>query len=181
MRLGDFDSVQWEVAVRTYGNFHDTLIGMMHSWWNGRTGNRRVLVAFPYGRGKSDGLLCSIEGSGLTKKAILEIEGQQVDDRLGRLLRIQDVVTRILVVYRYPTVKTDKEFHLIVSKAIEKAKGYTDEGEIIIIVIHKVHDCEGVPLRRTENHFYEWSTSRIVGYRISEGDVKEERVFFDRQ
>ncbi len=68
-------SVRWDVAHRTYGSSHSTLIGLMVEWWINRSQSHTVFDGAPsFGSaGQADALLCT-DGSPV---GVLEVEGTQ--------------------------------------------------------------------------------------------------------
>lgn len=83
-------NADWEVAARTYGNNHATLIGIIAAWWNKLDPRHRVFEGGPsHGRksregrrGQCDAILSDRSGK---PRIALEVEGTRYDGTIEKL------------------------------------------------------------------------------------------------
>lgn len=82
IRLDDLKRVRWDVAARTFGNAHSTLVGMLVDWWISLSRERHTAIeSGPTNgyseqgkRGQCDALFCS-DG---VPRGVLEVEGTRL-------------------------------------------------------------------------------------------------------
>lgn len=111
--LHDLKTAQWDTALRTYGNNHSTLIGLLVDWWVSEDPERRwALEGGPTNgyseqdvRGQCDALFCLDRDP----VGVLEVEGsrhRQAAKKIGtffdgRYKEIQPIRFGILLLYTY--------------------------------------------------------------------------------
>ncbi len=112
--LGDLSRVRWQVALRTFGNDHATLIGMLVDWWITRDpSNNWVLEGGPSfqlpGTGMTSGGQCdAVFCRGEQAVGILEVEGTRhkyTIQKVGRYFQspdptLKDLRFAVVVLYR---------------------------------------------------------------------------------
>ncbi len=179
--LYGLNAARWDTALRTYGNNHSTLIGLLVDWWIAGNPERRwALEGGPTNgyedpgiRGQCDALFCC-DNSPL---GILEVEGtryQLTARKLGtffdgRHKDIQPIRFGILLLYTYNVVGigTQRAFpSAIVPEAFEEVRHIIvchPTKPVIIISLDKTFQRirEGI---RAQNEYYQGEPSRIQGF-----------------
>src|SRR2546426_891029 len=112
--LDDLAAVRWDVASRTFGSDHATLVGLLVEWWvSGAPKIRWALESGPSfgyveggaGRGQCDALLCERD----LALGLVEVEGYRrvyTAEKIGKFFGSSDrdlsaLAFAILLVYAY--------------------------------------------------------------------------------
>ncbi|MBI4398249.1 MAG: hypothetical protein HY586_03910 [Candidatus Omnitrophica bacterium] len=187
--LKDFEVVDWQVAVQTYGNNHATLIGLIVSWWNRRAKSNRVLEAGPSignfrnkKRGQCDALLYDANGPAV----VLEVEGYKfpwILRKLGkcltsRLERLSSVHTGVLVAYEYGpgegiSVKKLSDF------ATKFTKRFPGKKLIVITVNKSINERLEKGNWLKSHPYYRCVISSINGYEFVAGRLAGQKKFHE--
>lgn len=184
-------TTRWNTALRTYGNDHATLIGLLVDWWiSGDPERRWALEGGPANgyeepgvKGQCDALFCFDHDP----LGVLEVEGtryQQTARKLGtffdgRYKEIQPIRFGILLLYAYNVVGigTQRAFpSALVPEAFEEVQHVTvrhPTKPIIIISLDKTYKRirEGI---RAKTEYYQGEPSRIQGFLYENGQNTDE-------
>ena len=188
--LYSLKTARWDTALRTYGNNHSTLIGLLVDWWVSGDPERRWALesgptngyAEPGVRGQCDALFC-LDHAPL---GVLEVEGYryQLTARKigtffdGRYKEIQPIRFGLLLLYTYEVFGsgTQRAFpSAMVPEAFEEVRRVTERyptKPIIIISLDKTYQRirEGI---RAQNEYYKGEPSRIQGSLYENGQEME--------
>jgi len=181
--LENLKTVNWEIAVRVFGNDHATLIGLLVTWWiSGCPETRWVLEGAPSyeeNSGKCDAILC--ENSSTV--GIVEVEGSKPNNKIdnirhyfeARKPEFGSLEFAILLLYPYelrgkgqdrkPRFEGDE---LAIMNSILKVTRTYPEKAIIVVKLHKVFEqnLNGI---RTCNNYYKSKVTNIDGILYEDG------------
>uniref|UniRef100_A0A7C3Z3Q7 Uncharacterized protein n=1 Tax=candidate division WOR-3 bacterium TaxID=2052148 RepID=A0A7C3Z3Q7_UNCW3 len=197
--LESLKNASWEVALKTYGNDHSTLIGLIVSWWVLSKRNRFALEGGPSfgyrkrgeGRGNCDALL--LEGD--EAKGVVEVENwdnyQKVINKIGKFFtpeyeELKSLEFGILLVYpigpsgrgnnrRVPEPPAD---------LVDYAKGLTSNSNhpsktLILLILEKKFERIMSGTRR-RNPYYQCTPQKIEGYLIKDGKIIKQETLAQR-
>ena len=191
--LDTFNSARWRTAIRTYGNDHSTLVGLLVDWWVTLSPQNFALESGPsFGRrpkGKGRGNCDAILGENDHEVGILEVEGPVekkwawcVEKIKGFFDEFKSLQFAILLVYPYgPKGRGDErrvepiDGGKILSQVKPISEQYPDKG-IVVITIDKQFDrrLKGI---RSRNDYYKCTPKSIRGILLVGGKVLGEREF----
>lgn len=195
--LRSLSKVHWNVAARTYGNDHATLIGLLVQWWMSLSPGKHWALeggpAFGYrkrgtgGGGQCDAVFCE-ERDVL---AILEVEGTRplyTIEKIGKFFaaeydEFKTLRFSILLLYAYeaegrgdarriPPAGTPQVF-----EATSKLSLRYPDKSIIVITLDKMYErqSEGI---RARNEYYWGTPSTIKGFLYRNGEQVALEQFF---
>ena len=180
---------RWDTALRTYGNDHSTLIGLLVDWWIAGDPERRwALESGPTNgytekgvRGQCDALFCFDRDP----LGVLEVEGyrhQMTARKIGTFFdglykEIQPIRFGVFLLYSYRVFQSDPEQTF--SKAFEEVRHITKchpTKPIVIISLHKTYKQirEGI---RSRTEYYKKEPSKIEGFLYQNGGEVERITF----
>jgi hypothetical protein len=177
--LKSLKKVHWDTAVRTYGNNHSTLIGLLVDWWLSLSAKNRVLEGGPTNgyhqkgaRGQCDALLCE----GDNPIGVLEVEGTRHETTIKKVGKFfnakrqefRTVSFGIILFYAYEPVGTGrmrtffKPFNSNAKKIVLSVSKEHPEKSIVVISLEKKYQQrhEGV---RSWNPYYKGEAEKIYG------------------
>jgi len=184
---------RWVTALRTYGNHHSTLIGLLVDCWvSGDPERRWALESGPTNgyaesgvRGQCDALFCFDHDP----LGVLEVEGYRYQPTArkigtffdGQYKEFQPIRFGILLLYTYAVFGngTQRAFpSAIVPEAFEEVRHVTERHPtkpIIIISLDKTYQRirEGI---RAQNEYYKGEPSRIQGFLYENGQEVEQII-----
>jgi hypothetical protein len=192
--------IDWQTAVRTYGNDHATLIGLFVAWWNNLGEKNRALEGGPSDGGHNhdtrkgwvtcDALLLSNEKE---PAFVLEVEGGNYTKALKRIRRFfetQDVRVRpnsgaILCAYTYaPKGRGDKRevpgieslLPGVKQDARSLLRGFPDK-VIVLVTIDKKLDRSADGIRQ-KNDYYPCMVTKIAGIELRHGSEPRSQTYY---
>uniref|UniRef100_A0A7V3J9G2 Uncharacterized protein n=1 Tax=candidate division CPR3 bacterium TaxID=2268181 RepID=A0A7V3J9G2_UNCC3 len=174
-------NVRWDVADKTYGNNHSTLIGLLVEWWISLSpGTNRVLEGGPTNgykkRGHCDALLCEYD----TPQGVLEVEGtyyKKTVQKIGTFFSAKREEFRslsfgIVLFYSYSLEGRgdNKRFigPIVPKEEIKKITKKHPEKLIIAITISKKFNKQHSGVR-SWNNYYQGELDKIESYLFSKG------------
>jgi hypothetical protein len=192
-------SARWHVAMKTYGNDHSTLIGLIVDWWISECPEKNWALEGGPGngyreagsRGQCDALLCR-ENRPI---GVLEVEGSRKKEtaiKLGTFFsdyaaernnELKSLEFGLLLLYSYePWGKGDKRAFDVASpeEALEEVRKvsikYHDKA-FIVVSVDKIFSriSEGI---RTINDYYKGTPSEITGSCYLGGNLILKETFF---
>lgn len=191
-------SINWKVAMRTFGNNHSTLVGLIVSWWIMKNPDNRTALdsgpAFGYrkreegGGGECDAVLME-NGEA---KGIVEVEGSRYNDTIEKIGKyfaaeyddLNPLEFGIILAYPIGPEGRGSERRVtppprndIINKAKEVTRGFPDKSIAIIILDKKFERIESGLRSKTE--YYCCTPVKIDGYLVTGGEVKEESTFIE--
>ncbi len=195
-RLTSLKKVHWDTAVRTYGNNHSTLIGLLVDWWLSISPKNRVLEGGPTNgyrqkgaRGQCDALLCE----GDNPIGVLEVEGTRHETtvkKVGKFFNAKRKEFRnlsfgIILFYAYEPVGAGrtrtflKPFSSDTKKIVLSVSKEHPEKSIIVISLEKKyqHMHEGV---RSWNSYYKGEAEKIYGSVFINGKERFKLPFYEQ-
>lgn len=193
--LKSLEDVQWEIALRTFGNPHKTLVGLLVQWWiAGDSRNRSALdsgPAFGYrprneGGGTCDAILVERDNA----KGIVEVEGSKYEStikKMGNYFKAECQEYKSLdfgIFLAYPIApegrgKNRKIKPLPLSQFFECAKDVTErypDKELAIILLEKEYERVNSGIR-FRSEYYWCSPSKVWGVLIRNGKEVDRRTF----
>lgn len=198
--LASLEHVRWHIALRTFGNNHATLVGLLVDWWvSGAPEDRYVLESGPSfgyrprstrGGGQCDAILVEKEVS----KGIVEVEGTRYDytiDKMGRFFAAEyaDLATLAFGVFlAYPTGARgrgkERTIHpLPLDEFVRRGQAVTKDHpgkQLAILVLDKVREPQrSGPRARTE--YYEGRPAQIRGSLVQDGKELARRVLMPKR
>jgi hypothetical protein len=183
--LNDLRRVNWPVLLRTYGSFHQTLIGLIASWWNTLGNTNSVLDGPPAcatagGRKHADLILCTRHGP----VVVVEAEGTKYENKLHAIAGyldsddpcLQPLTHGFLLAYPTSACWRGPARHsqpVPTDDLIQGCKTITRKRRaksIILVTIGKRYERvkEGI---RSRSEYYYGTVSSVCGYEFSGGDV----------
>jgi hypothetical protein len=195
--LDALHSVRWQTVLRTYGNDHSTLIGLLVDWWVRLSPKNFALESGPsFGhlpKGKGRGNCDAIFGENNHAVGVLEVEGPTVErwkwcvEKIKRFFGAERDVFKslgfaILLTYPYQprgrgderkVEPIDREKILSLVKPISKQ--YPNKG-IVVITIDKLFD-RGHGGIRALNDYSKCTPKAIWGALLVGGKVVKKRDF----
>jgi hypothetical protein len=197
----------WEVALKTYGNDHSTLIGLIVSWWVLSKRNRFALEGGPSfgyrkggkGRGNCDALLLEEdEAKGVVevenyrlkrKKGAVEVEYSDnyrwAIDKIGEFFNhLESLEFGILLVYpigpsgRGNNRKVPEPPANLVDYAKKLTSNHPSKTLILLILEKKFERIESGIRRR--NDYYQCTPQKIEGYLIKDGKIIKQETLAPR-
>lgn len=193
--FSDLSKVRWHVAVRTFGNDHSTLIGLLVDWWISLSPDNHIALEGGPGndvrgqgvRGQCDALFCT-NGQ---PAGVLEVEGTRYDYTVRKLRTfltsprgdLQTIRFGILLLYAYEPVGrgTNRHFKEVATQEliqqVESVSRACADKSVILISLDKqyVRQNKGI---RSRNEYYFGEPSRIEGVLFRGGQRIDSRVFF---
>lgn len=194
--LDDLARVRWDIALRTYGNSHNTLIGLLVEWWiAGEPKERWALESGPaFGyrpRGVGGGGQCdAILGAGPTSRGVLEVEGSRhayTIEKIGKYFAAEhpdlaSVEFGIFLAYAYGPVGKGAARTippLPVDDFLTASRAMTAQHpnkQLVVLALDKAWEPQKVgPRARSE--YYGGRPSRVRGWLVENGDVLPEREY----
>ena len=191
--LYDLKTARWDIALRTYGNNHSTIIGLLVDWWvSGDPERRWALEGGPTNgyseqgvRGQCDALLC-LDRDPI---GVLEVEGYRYELTArkvgtffdGRYKEIQPIRFGILFLYTYEAFGRGEHRAFpsaVVPEVIEEVRHVTERHPtkpVIVISLDKTYlrFREGI---RSRNEYYMGEPSIIRGFLYENGQEIEQIV-----
>lgn len=189
--------VRWNVAARTFGNNHATLIGLVVDWWVSTAGAEHWAIEGGPGngyaargaRGQCDAMLCDGRGPA----GVLEVEGYRyllTARKLGSFFaakyqELRSLRFGILILYTYTPVKRGLERRLppaahppSVARLRAISKQYPDKA-LVLVTLDKEYILQHSGIRaRSEYYFGE--PSKIAGQVFVGGKRKATVTFYSR-
>jgi hypothetical protein len=191
--LNALTTARWDVAFRTYGNAHATLIGLLVDWWvSGDLQRRWVLEGGPtngYGepgiRGQCDALL-GLDGEPV---GVVEVEGTRyalTARKIGTFFEgsspeLAPIRFGLLLLYAYDAVGSgaQREFPSpAVPEALAEVRRVTKRHPtkpLLIITLDKTYRRIHAGLR-ARNEYYKGEPSRIQGLLYENGQERARLV-----
>ena len=84
--LNNLKDARWHVALRTFGNDHATLIGLLVDWWISNDPDRHwVVEAGPSSRGEKRGRCDAVFCVDSSAVGVLEVEGTRYNETLEKI------------------------------------------------------------------------------------------------
>lgn len=188
-------AARWEVAHRTYGSSHATLIGILVDWWISLDLESHTAFdgAASHGKGnlgQGDALFCR----GQKPMGVLEAEGTNPVAKVASIVKyfetgrteLQSVWFGVLLLYSYEARGSGaRRQHRPAedSAILELARKATEEhptGAIIVITVDKqfMRFTEGV---RSQSGYYSGTTSKVTGILFRTGKEDRRQTLFDTQ
>src|SRR5258708_14182667 len=185
--LGSLENVRWHTALRTFGNNHATLVGLLVDWWISSGEHRWALESGPSfgyrsrdegGGGQCDAILVEGESS----RGVVEVEGSRhvyTIDKIGKYFaaEYQDLKSLefgLFLAYTYTIQGRGNERKIIplpIDELIEAGKIMTSKRygkQLVILTLDKVWDPQkSGPRARTE--YYWGRPDQILGVLIKDG------------
>lgn len=195
--LEEFDKVRWETALRTYGNNHSTLIGLLVDWWVTLSRNNFALESGPSSnhmpKGKGRGQCDIMFGEKVEEKdqavGVAEVEGS-IEEKWDRCVKKIDrffenyksLQFAILLIYPYqPTGRgKNRQVALIDPRTLvplvnDLSKKRPSKGIVVIIVSKQFNrDLKGI---RARNDYYKCTPTTIKGFLSVNGDRISTKTF----
>lgn len=195
--LNSLKKVRWDTAVRTYGNNHSTLIGLLVDWWIALSARKHeVLEGGPTNgyrqrgaRGQCDALFCE----GDTPIGVLEVEGTRHELTIKKMGKFFNAIRPefrtlsfgILLFYAYEPVRSGKRkifpkpFDPDAKKEVEAISNKHPDKPIIVISLEKKYQQkdEGV---RSWNEYYKGHVEKIFGIAFINGKAIRRLTFYDK-
>jgi len=197
--ISDLASVDWAVAVNTYGNDHSTLIGFLVRWWiSGHKGRYWAVESGPSfgyhkrgtkGGGQCDAVLCRDEAA----VGIVEVEGTRpvyTIEKVGKFFGsdyedFRSLEFAIILIYAYmPVGQGDKRGFVPcatpeVLTAVRNVSAKYPTKDLVMITLEKTYSHPPPGIRcRTE---YYWGTpSHIRGVLFRGGQEAESQVYYSQ-
>ena len=197
--LADLARVPWNVAARTYGNAHSTLIGLFVAWWVSSHPGRWALESGPASdhrepgekaSGRCDALFCEDESA----CGLLEVEGSRHDHtarKIGHFFRavyqpLASLDFAIFAVYqwsplgrgkdrRYPPPLDPQTQEQIVAVSMTfPAK------RIIVIALDKRRETACLPLR-ARNDYFSGTLCDVRGLLFQSGRKLCDQVYYQEK
>ena len=188
--------IDWEVAMKTFGNNHSTLIGLIVSWWiMGDPDTRTALDSGPSfghrGRNEGGGGACdAVLLQDHVAKGIVEVEGSRYErtiEKIGKYFEaeydhLKTLEFGILLAYSIgPEGRGDERRiksppkHEILSRVKEVTSRYHDKA-IAVVILDKEFEriTEGL---RSKSEYYCCTPQKIDGYLVKEGKIVDECTF----
>ena len=184
--LKDLKKVKWDVAFKTFGSMHSTLIGLLVEWWivHGSGRNRHALeegCTFKYhkkgmGSQRCDAVL--LEGDD-NARGIVEAEGsghKETINKMGKFFRstrFGDLKFGIFLAY--PTANSAQKgfyFEYDRKKMIERGKKITKKiksVKLIMLFLEKEYEACNKKHFRSMNPFYRGTLKEVSGVILCEG------------
>jgi hypothetical protein len=183
---------QWEVASRTYGNSHSTLIGLLVDWWIRLSPDSHTVLDGPpsHGRrnaGQADAVLCCHE----KPMGVLEVEGTDWLRKVKSIVNyseterpdLKSIRFGVLLLYRTMAKGRGKkrQYHRIekpIFNSIERATREHPGRAIIAIELHKGFRRfpSGV---RSISPYYFGTMDEVTGVLFTQGKEGGRVVLFD--
>lgn len=193
--LTSLTKVHWDTAVRTYGNNHATLIGLLVDWWVSLSPKNRVLEGGPTNgyrqrgiRGQCDALFCE----GDNPIGVLEVEGTRHETTVKKVCHFfnakrkefRSLTFGIIVFYAYGSVSVGrrgtflKPFNSATKKVVLNVSKKHPEKPIVIISLEKKYQDidDGV---RSWNPYYKGEVAKIYGSVFIGGKEKFTLLFYE--
>lgn len=178
--LGDLSRVRWQVAQRTFGNDHATLIGLLVDWWITRDPSRNwVLEGGPSfklpGTGMAGGGQCdAVFGRAEQAVGILEVEGTRQEYTIRKVdsyfqspdPTLKDLRFAVVVLYCCKPQGRVKAFQCAASpKSIDAARKVSashPSHDLFLVSVEKkwVPGLTGI---RARNPYYSGQVHKIHG------------------
>lgn len=197
--ISDLATVDWGVAVNTYGNDHSTLIGLLVKWWIcGRTGHYWAVEGGPsFGRhtrgtsggGQCDAVLCKDEAA----VGVVEVEGTRpvyTIEKVGKFFGsdyedLHSLEFAIILVYAYAPIGRGDKRHFEqcatakVLDAIRIVSAKYPTKDVVLITLEKTYSRPPAGIRcRTE--YYCGAPDTIRGFLFRAGHESESQVYYSR-
>jgi len=197
--ISDLATVDWRVAVNTYGNDHSTLIGLLVKWWiSGCNGCYWAVEGGPsFGRhkrgtpggGQCDAVLCRDEAA----VGIVEVEGTRpvyTIEKVGKFFGsdyedLRSLEFAIILVYAYsPIGRGDNRGFVPCAKpcvlqAVRGVSAAYPTKSVVLITLDKTYARYRSGIRsRTE--FYWGTPCSIRGFLFRSGKEAESQVYYSR-
>ena len=185
--LNELAKVNWRVAVRTYGSFHATLVGLMVAWWNEQRDNHWALEGGPSfgyrphgkGGGRCDALLCDSSGPAI----VLEVAGNRYTytlQKIGHFFdaeypELETLHAGILLAYAYGLKVPSVPMEQLVIEGERIIQQHHDKALIVVAINKRYDDYKGI---RARAEYYRGTVSAISAVEIREGARKERRVYY---
>lgn len=189
--LDELEQVNWRVLLRTYGSFHQTLIGLIASWWNMLSDANWAIdvppaCAMPQGRKHADLIL----GTRREAVVVVEAEGTHYAERLKAIadhLDSDDPCFQPLshgLVLAYPTSARGRGAARDIKpvptdQLIEQCKIITRERprkSLVLIDVKKRYEAVGEGIR-ARSEYYSGTVSAVRAYEFSGGVAVAQREF----
>lgn len=188
--LYSLKTARWNTALRTYGNNHATLIGLLVDWWvSGDLERRWALESGPTNgyaeqgvRGQCDALFC-LDRDPI---GVLEVEGhryQPTAKKIGTFFdgRYKEIGFGIILLYTCEAFQRGDQRAFpsaIVPEAIEAVRHVTERHPtkpVIVISLDKTYRRirEGI---RSQNEYYKGEPSKIQGFLYENGQEMEQII-----
>jgi hypothetical protein len=197
--LSSLEHARWHVALRTFGNNHATLIGLLVDWWISGGERRWALEmgpAFGYRpRNEGGGGVCdAILGEGETSMGVLEVEGSRHNytlDKMGKYFAaeyedLKRLEFGLFLAYSYAFEGRGGERRIVpisLDDLVETAKNVTANypgKQLAILVLEKVLEPQrSGPRARSE--YYWASPTGVIGMLIKGGKEIERRSIMPKK
>ena len=192
--LDDLEQVDWQTAIRTYGNDHSTLIGLIVAWWNSRNLDNWTLEGGPsFGyrpKGKGGGICDAILADSSGPAIVLEVEGSRYESTLQKIgnffeaeySELETLRAGILLAYAYEPKGRgiQRQFPDVpMEKLVDKGKIIAEEyaKSIAIVAIDKRYDPSAAGIRRRAD-YYRGAVSSVSAVEIQAGQESGRRVYY---
>ncbi|HEV8366782.1 MAG TPA: hypothetical protein VGQ39_02430 [Pyrinomonadaceae bacterium] len=190
--LKSLDRVAWNTAIRTFGNCHSTLIGLIVNWWittdpinhwalDGAPtcGNRRVCDAIFCANNNAVGIL-EVEGVGERKITTVEKLGSYFVSEFDDLKTLEFAV---LLLYAYHLTRDGYKTFMppaydpdVFAALTVVSRAHSDK-PIIAITLDKTYESNVQGIRKRANWYFS-RPSKVTGYLYEAGRESASRVFY---
>jgi len=198
--LASLESVRWDTALRTFGNSHATLVGLLVDWWiSGSPLDRYALEGGPSfgyrsrstgGGGQCDAIL--VEGE--LSRGVVEVEGTRYHDTIDKIGKFfaaeySDLATlEFGVLLAYPTgpqgrgqgrTITALPLDEFVRRGQRVTKEYVGRQLAILVLDKEWEPQQSGPRARTE--YYQGRPAQVRGSLLQDGKELARRVLMPRR
>lgn len=193
--LAELKTVRWDVATKTYGNAHSTLIGLLVSWWISSGADRWALESGPSSGykesdekapGRCDALFCA----GSSALGLLEVEGSRHEytaKKIGHFFRgtykeIHSLTFAVFVVYQWSPTGRGKHrvfpdpFDKTTRERISTVSCAHPAKQIAVVTVHKYYGTNCGSLR-ARNDYFSGTPCEIRGFLFQRGQLTGECLY----
>ena len=198
--LRDLQTARWDVAGKTFGNNHATLIGLLVDWWISLSpATHTALESGPSNgysrkgmRGQCDALLCNNE----LPVGVLEVEGSRylyTAKKIGyffaaRYQELESLQFGILVLYTYEPDGIGKDRNLPLTEndaeTLEEVRSITEDYRdktVVVICIDKKYNRQLIGIRAEKgNGYYFGEPFKIQGFLFRNGRKLKSKTFWEK-
>ncbi len=185
--LEELSKVNWQAAIKTYGNAHASLIGLLVAWWNNISEHHWTLEAAPSWGGRDtgycDAILCANNGP----RIIVEVEGTNYVAKLDTIQNyfqaehMESLYAGILLSYAY-RVQNREYVKPPTQELFVRSINITQENpdkELILITAYKHYESIVPEIRRREHDYYCGRICKIESLRVVNGDLMGRRIYYE--
>lgn len=192
--LHSLSRVRWDIARRTFGSSHATLIGLMSQWWIDLGADHNVLDGAPsFGHanaGWCDLMLCEQQ----KPFGVVEVEGTRHMEKLHTIGQyfassrheLAGIKLGILVSYAYhprgrgnALAYPSSRDSLVMARAEQLSQAHPDCA-LVVVNVDKAVDRGRGPLRETVKYYW-GSVSTVSATLFAEGQEKDTMVLLQDQ